>query len=112
MQVDARGGLLVAANFASDAVQKHAALVGIGTVSVDPADQVGAGFFNTDITITGVAVGDLVLIQPPQTLEDALRLVGAGVQSANTVRIKMEATGAVNGAAREWAYLHFAKVEP
>ncbi len=103
-QVDARGGLIVAANLASAANQKSAVLEQVGTMDVDPAAQGGAAFFDTDITIAGVKVGDLVFVQPPETLEDELRLVGAAVQAANTLRIKMEATGVIDGAEREWIY--------
>ena len=109
MEVDARGGLLVAANFASDALQKHANLKAVGTVAIDPADQVGSGFFNHDATIADVKVGDIIIMAPPFALEDELRVVGYGVQAANVVRIKMESTGAINGASREWAYQIFGK---
>jgi hypothetical protein len=105
MTVDARGGALVAARVNGAAAKKHGSLAGVGTVSVDPADQVGAGFFNHDVTITGVAVGDIVHVQPPETLENDLRMVGAAAQAANTVRIRMQAIAAVNGAARDWSYI-------
>lgn len=106
-QLDARGGLIVGAVFASAANQKSAVLGEVGTVSVDPASQGGAAFFDEDVTITGVKVGDLIFLQPPETLEDELRLVGAAVQAADTVRIRLEATGVIDGAALEWAYLLF-----
>ncbi len=106
-QVDARGGLIVAASLASAANQKSAVLEQVGTIAVDPADQVGAGFFDTDITITGLAVGDLIFVQPPDAFEDELRLVGAAAQAADTLRIKMESTGAINGISREWIYQIF-----
>ncbi len=109
VQVDARAGLLVAATFEGNTIQKSAVLKGVGTVEVDPADQVGAGFFNHDITITGVAVGDLIFMQPPHTLEDELKIVGLAVQAANTVRVRMESTGAINGAAIDWAYQIYSK---
>jgi type IV secretory pathway protease TraF len=109
--LDGRPGVLVAANFDSDTIQKAAVLKEVGSVAVDPANQGGAGFFNQDITITGVDVGDLVFVQPPATLEDTLRLVGVVVQSANTVRLRLEATGAVNGASRVWQYQVWSKTK-
>lgn len=112
MQLDARGGLLIAATFNGDTITKHASLTGIGTFSVDPANQVGAASFNTDITLAGVKVGDIIILQPPETLEDTLTFIGASVQAANVVRIRLRASGAVDGAARDWAYLLFSKTEP
>ncbi len=112
MVAEARGGLIVAMDNKGIArgtagYKTHAEFQGIGFVEVDPADQVGAGFFDTDITITGVVVGDIVVMIPPFGLEDELIMLGAAVQAADTVRIKMEAKGAINGAALDWAYQWF-----
>ncbi|MDR7534549.1 MAG: hypothetical protein QN162_14605 [Armatimonadota bacterium] len=79
----------------------------VGTVSVDPPNQAAAGFFTVAVTVSGAAVGDVIVMHPPNTLESALRLVGYEITAANTVTIKMEATGAVDGAALNWGYVLF-----
>lgn len=76
-----------------------------GAVSVDPPAQAAAGFFTMTVTITGAATGDVIFLHPPSTLETTLRLVGYNITAANTVTLLMEATGAVDGAARSWDYL-------
>lgn len=79
--------------------------ISAGTVSVDPPNQGAAGFFTHAITITGASVGDVVILHPPSTLENQLRLVGYSITGADTVTLKMEATAAVNGAALSWDYV-------
>jgi len=77
-----------------------------GTVTVDPANaSSGHEKVDTDVTITGAAVGDIVVLEPPDALEDDLVPAGAVVVSANTVTVKLYAGAAVNGASRTWRYL-------
>lgn len=77
-----------------------------GTVTVDPANAAtGHEKISTNVTITGAAVGDIVIVEPPSDLEDNLIPAGAVVTSANTVAIKMYAGAAVDGASKTWRYL-------
>lgn len=111
MTVDARGGLIIPAAFAGNTIQNHAILKQVGTVNIDPANVGNAQSFNTDITITGVSVGDVVILQPPPSLEAELTFIGAAVQSANTVRVNLRSSASVNGASLAWGYLVFAKTQ-
>jgi hypothetical protein len=104
--------LIVPATFAGTAgaeeFQRSVALTRVGTVSVNPANQGGAGSFNQDVTITCKA-GDLFFLVPPATLEDTLTFIGASTPTDNTLRIRLRASGAVDGAALEWFFMQFSK---
>jgi hypothetical protein len=80
-----------------------------GTVAVDPP-SIGATTRGTlTVTITGVAVGDIVELHFPSSLEAGLLYVGNRVASADTVSIYLyNPTGApVDGASRTWEYVWF-----
>ena len=79
----------------------------VRTVSVDPASLAGGAAANTDVTVNGVAPGDIVLAIPPDTLEAGLVFIGSSVPAANTVRIRLynPTAGAIDGAARTWTLL-------
>ena len=77
-----------------------------GTVAnVNPASIAAGGVGSVALTITGVAGGDVVMVEPPAALEAGL-LAGLPVISANTVTIPLaNPTGdAIDGAARTWRY--------
>lgn len=79
-----------------------------GIVTVDPASLTTLAAGNTDVTISGVKTGDHVIgMVPPATLETGLQFVGANVQAANTVRIKIfnASAGTIDGAALVWKYV-------
>jgi hypothetical protein len=79
-----------------------------GTVSVNPASLAAAASAETDVTITGVAVGDVVILNPPASLESDICFSGARAKAANTVAIRLsniDNTNAVDGAALNWTYL-------
>lgn len=80
-----------------------------GTISVDPPSIGAATTGTVALTITGVAVGDLVILMPPSTLEDDLIPKGSPVTAADTVTLLLyNPTGAaIDGAARTWQYLWF-----
>jgi hypothetical protein len=77
-----------------------------GTVSVNPAEISANASAETDVTISGVAAGDIVILNTPASLETGLVLSGARVKAANTVSIRLSnITGtAVNGGALDWTY--------
>lgn len=78
-----------------------------GTVAVNPASISANACAETAVTITGAAVGDMVLLSPPASLEAGLCASGARVSAANTVQIRLcNVTGdAVDGAERTWQYI-------
>ena len=85
-----------------------------GTVSVDPAEIAGNTQAETQVTITGATSGDIVIMNPPASLESGLVYSHARVSAANTVQVGLgNITGTpVNGAALTWSYaiLRFAAV--
>jgi hypothetical protein len=60
-----------------------------------------------DVTITGVAVGDIVIMQPPDGLNVGLVYGGCKVTAADTVRIFLaNLTGSgIDDGASDWLYL-------
>src|SRR5213075_541363 len=71
------------------------------TVSVDPANATAGAEVTVDVTVTGVAAGDLVFPTSIPALEVGLVLKGIKVQSTDTIRFVFLNTtvGAINGAA-------------
>lgn len=101
--VDA-GGLTLGGGTAIDGLT-------IGTVSVNPASLATVTKAGTEVTITGVATGDIVLFQPPSDLEAGLLYVGCAVTGANKATVYLyNPTGeAVDGAAKNWTYIWISK---
>jgi len=83
----------------------------VGTITVDPPSIAAGATANVDITVSGAAVGDVIFVMPPSDLEGDLKVLGASVVAANTVRIglKNEGSVAVDGVSKEWGYLLFHK---
>lgn len=78
-----------------------------GTVNVDPVNISAGASLETAVNITGVAVGDIVIFEPPASLESGLSAECIGrVSAANTVQIRLTnaTAGAINGAQRTWRY--------
>lgn len=80
--------------------------ISAGFISVNPPAQGAAGFFTFTVALVGVRVGDVIQLQPPSTLENTLRHVGAEITADDVITIKMEATAIVDGAARDWGFAH------
>lgn len=78
-----------------------------GTVAVDPASITNAQSAETAVTITGIAVGDVVMFFPPASLETGLVFSGARVSGANTAQLRLSchAAAPVDGASRTWEFL-------
>jgi hypothetical protein len=99
------------------AAKEHGTLVQVGTISVDPPNIAAAAAGTVDVTIPGVAVGDIVMMQPPETYgqtggvagDDHIVFMGAAVQAANTVRISLanvyDAGEAQDAPALDWSYI-------
>jgi len=81
-------------------------LVMKGTVAVDPAEIAGTTQAETEITIAGAATGDIVIMNPPASLEAGLVYSHARVSATNTVQVGLaNITGTpVNGADLTWTY--------
>lgn len=77
-----------------------------GTVNIDPASIAAGETLDVDVTITGVAAGDIVHLQPPSTFEADL-IVSHMEVTANTVTVRLynPTAGAINGTDRTWRYL-------
>ena len=77
-----------------------------GTVSVNPAEIAANTQAETQITITGAATGDIVIMNPPASLEAGLVYSHARVSASNTVQVGLgNITGTpVNGADLTWTY--------
>jgi hypothetical protein len=80
-----------------------------GSVAIDPPSISANTRGTATATITGVAAGDIVILEPPAALETGLLYVGHYVSAANTVTVMLyNPTGsAVDGASRSWRYLWF-----
>lgn|SRR5574343_32868 len=85
-----------------------------GTIAVDPGSLTTLTSTDVSVTITGAATGDMVIVNPPSTLESTLACGGAYVSAANTVKIRISnvSSGTVDGASLTWSYaiLRFAAV--
>lgn len=79
-----------------------------GTVNVDPANLAANTKAGTAVALVGVKAGDVVIVVPPTALEDDLIPAGAVVTADDqlTIYLYNGSAGAVDGAARDWTYLH------
>ena len=82
-------------------------LIQKGTVTVNPADLAAGDTADESITISGAAVGDLVILQPPAAALTAGLIIGqAWVSATNTVKARLynPTGGAINEASGTWSY--------
>jgi hypothetical protein len=80
----------------------------LGTVSVNPASIGNAAIGETTVTISGAAVGDIVVMNPPAAgLTAGLGVLGAVVSATDTVKVRIvnNSGGAVDEAAATWSYV-------
>lgn len=77
-----------------------------GTVSVNPASLDTLASSETSVTISGAAVGDIVIMNVPASLETGLAFSGARVSATDTVLVRLTnvTAGSVDGAALNWSY--------
>jgi len=80
-----------------------------GTVAADPGNIGALTRGSVDVTIAGVAPGDLVLMNPPDGLNAGLAYAGCRVTVANTVRIYLAniTAGAIDDGSLTWNFLWF-----
>lgn len=79
-------------------------------IAVDPASITNATVAETTVTIRKVAVGDLVIAQPPASLDAGLIYGGCRVSAADTVKLSIGNIGAapVDGGSKTWEFFVFA----
>lgn len=77
-----------------------------GTVNLDPGNIATVSRGTVTFTLTGAAAGDVIVMQPPATLNDDLLFVGAAVTAADTVTVYLynPTGGGINDAALDWTY--------
>lgn len=100
------GPIVSTAGFKAGASSQALTYIASGSVAVDPASIAALTSAETQVTITGAAVGDIVVMNIPASLETGLIYSGVRVSAANTVQIRisnMTAAG-VDGISRSWGY--------
>jgi hypothetical protein len=77
-----------------------------GSVSLDPPSIATVARGLVTFTVTGAAVGDVAILNPPATLNDDLVFVGAAVTAADTVTVYIynPTAGAIDDTAKTWIY--------
>jgi hypothetical protein len=77
-----------------------------GTVEIDPAAINATTRGGTTFTLTGAATTDIIIVNPPSTLNDDLIFCGAAVTAANTVTVYLynPTAGSINQAAATFSY--------
>lgn len=80
-----------------------------GEVAVNPASIAAGAQANTDVAVAGLVAGDVVLVQPPATLEN-LVVMSATVPATGTLRIRLfnPTAGAIDGASLTWTWVRIA----
>lgn len=77
-----------------------------GTVEIDPAAINATTRGGTTFTLTGAATTDIIIVNPPSTLNDDLIYCGAAVTAADTVTVYLynPTAGSINQAAATFSY--------
>lgn len=78
-----------------------------GAVVVDPASIAAATTGETDVTITGAEVGDVVLMEPPSTLNAGIVAQSVcRVSAADTIKLRLGnlTAGAIDVLSATWRY--------
>ena len=83
----------------------HFAAMTSGTLSVDPGSILDQQRGSIAVTLTGIAAGDLLVLEPPTTLHVGLAYAGFRI-TANTVTIFLynSSGGTLDDAALDWRY--------
>ncbi len=81
-----------------------------GSVAVNPASLADGAEADTSVTITGVAVGDVIQMCPAAAgLDAGILICGIWVSAADTVKIRLanQSGGTVDVASATWDYVYF-----
>lgn len=83
--------------------------IGSGTISVNPGTLAAGAELDVTGTITGLAAGDIIQVNPPHAaMETGLAILSCWVSAADTVSIRLHnanAVAALVGGAQSWTYL-------
>lgn len=80
----------------------------VGTVVLNPGSATTNSVVVVTFTLTGAAVGDVVVVNPPAAIEAGL-IATAFVSAANTVTVRVAniTAGTVDAASATWSYVWF-----
>ena len=78
-----------------------------GTIAINPASIPTVSRAATTFTITGAKVGDVLVCNPPATLNDDLLFVGAAITADNTATVYLynPTASPIDDAVGTWTYL-------
>jgi hypothetical protein len=78
-----------------------------GTLSIDPGSVSAQSRGSVTATITGAAVGDVVILQPPSGLNAGLAFAGCVVTASDTLTVFLAnlTTGSIDDGSNSWTYL-------
>lgn len=78
-----------------------------GTVALDPGSISTVSRGTVTFTLTGAATTDIIIMNPPATLNDDLIFAGARVTSADTVTVYLynPTGGSINDGELTWSYV-------
>lgn len=78
-----------------------------GTVALNPGSISTVSRGTVTFTLTGAATTDIIIMNPPATLNDDLLFVGARVTAADTVTVYLynPTGGSINDDELTWSYL-------
>lgn len=78
-----------------------------GTFTADPGSIPATSTGTVDVTISGLSVGDMVILMRPNGLNDGLIYSGCRVQTTDTLRIYLynPTAGAIDDGSLTWEYL-------
>ena len=83
--------------------------VATGSVSISPGSVGATSVASITVTLSGVAPGDIVILEPPSGLEAGLAYAGVRVAANDTLNVLIAnvTAAAVATTARSWRYLWF-----
>ena len=78
-----------------------------GTVAIDPASINATSRGATTFTLTGAATTDIIIVNPPSTLNDDLIFAGAAVTAADEVSVYLynPTAGSIDQASATFSYV-------
>jgi hypothetical protein len=78
-----------------------------GTLTIDPGSISGQSRGSVTATITGAAVGDVVILQPPSGLNAGLAFAGCVVTASDTLTVFLAnlTGGSIDDGSNSWTYL-------
>lgn len=102
-RIIAKGGILPAVGGAGDPIKK----VDTFTALVNPPSATTLTKVTVAVTVTGARAGDMIIAQPPATLEDDLIPVGCEITADDTATLYIynPSAGTIDGAELTWRFI-------